>query len=130
MFPKFLLSMFCLFMLNAVKNQAQSPVKSKPVYCDQLPNPYDAKAKPKALPVFNTTTNLEYRVQVAVLRDTDPRSYHFHNSLVARYQPCEQVWIVESKKTFKSRADAELLKAELEKLGYPGSYITSIVSYE
>jgi hypothetical protein len=113
-----------------LKSFAQSPVRAKPVYCDNLPSAYDAKAKPKALPVFNTKTGLEYRVQVAVLKDTDPRNYHFHNSLAARYQPCEQVWIVESKKTFKSRAEAERLKAELERLGYPGSYITTIVSYE
>jgi hypothetical protein len=129
MFEKFLLPSLCIFVFG-LKGFAQSPVKTKPVYCDNLPSAYDAKPKPKALPVFNTTTGLEYRVQVAVLKDTDPRNYHFHNSLAARYQPCEQVWIVESKKTFKSRAEAERLKAELERLGYPGSYITTIVSYE
>ena len=126
---KFLLPCLLLVFFG-VQGWAQSPVKAKPVYCDNLPSAYDVKAKPKALPVFNTKTGLEYRVQVAVLKDTDPRNYHFHNSLIARYQPCEQVWIVESKKTFKSRAEAERLKAELERLGYPGSYITTIVSYE
>ena len=129
MFGKILLPSLCILVF-ALNGFAQSPVKAKPVYCDNLPSAYDAKAKPKALPVFNTKTGLEYRVQVAVLKDTDPRNYHFHNSLAARYQPCEQVWIVESKKTFKSRAEAERLKAELERLGYPGSYITTIVSYE
>ena len=129
MFGKILLPSLCILVF-ALKGFAQSPVKAKPVYCDNLPSAYDAKPKPKALPVFNTKTGLEYRVQVAVLKDTDPRNYHFHNSLAARYQPCEQVWIVESKKTFKSRAEAERLKAELERLGYPGSYITTIVSYE
>jgi hypothetical protein len=129
MFGKFLFPCLCILVFS-LKGFAQSPVKAKPVYCDNLPSAYDAKPKPKALPVFNTKTGLEYRVQVAVLKDTDPRNYHFHNSLAARYQPCEQVWIVESKKTFKSRAEAERLKAELERLGYPGSYITTIVSYE
>lgn len=116
--------------LFSLKGTAQSPVKAKPAYCDNIPSAYEAGSKPKALPVFNTSTGLEYRVQVAVLRDTDPRKYRFHNSLIARYQPCEQVWIVESKKTFRSRAEAERLKAELERLGYPGSYITSIVTFE
>ena len=129
MFGKILLPSLCILVF-ALKGFAQSPVKAKPVYCDNLPSAYDAKAKPKALPVFNTKTGLEYRVQVAVLKDTDPRNYHFHNSLAARYQPCEQVWIVESKKTFKSRAEAERLKAEFERLGYPGSYVTTIVSYD
>ncbi len=129
MFGKFLLPILCILVFS-LGCFAQSPVRAKPVYCDNLPSAYDAKAKPKALPVFNTKTGLEYRVQVAVLKDTDPRNYHFHNSLAARYQPCEQVWVVESKKTFKSRAEAERLKAELERLGYPGSYITTIVSYE
>ena len=129
MFGKILLPILCMLIFG-LKGFAQSPVKAKPVYCDNLPSAYGAKAKPKALPVFNTKTGLEYRVQVAVLKDTDPRNYHFHNSLAARYQPCEQVWVVESKKTFKSRAEAERLKAELERLGYPGSYITTIVSYE
>ncbi|MDX2067685.1 MAG: hypothetical protein SFV55_04620 [Haliscomenobacter sp.] len=129
MFGKILVPSLCILFFG-LKAFAQSPVKAKPVYCDNLPSAYDAKPKPKALPVFNTKPGLEYRVQVAVLKDTDPRNYHFHNSLAARYQPCEQVWIVESKKTFKSRAEAERLKAELERLGYPGSYITTIVSYE
>lgn len=129
MFGKILLPTLCILVLG-LKGFTQSPVRAKPVYCDNVPSAYDAKAKPKALPDFNTKTGLEYRVQVAVLKDTDPRNYHFHNSLAARYQPCEQVWIVESKKTFKSRAEAERLKAELERLGYPGSYITTIVSYE
>ena len=129
MFGKILLPSLCILVF-ARKGLAQRPVKAKPVYCDNLPSAYDANPKPNALPVFNTKTGLEYRVQVAVLKDTDPRNYHFHNSLAARYQPCEQVWIVESKKTFKSRAEAERLKAELERLGYPGSYITTIVSYE
>lgn len=128
--PERILLPFLLLLFASINGRAQSPVKAKPVYCDNLPSAYENKAKPKALPVFNTQTGLEYRVQVAVLRDTDPRNYRFHNSLIARYQPCEQVWIVESKKTFKSRAEAEKLKAELERMGYPGSYITTIVSYE
>jgi hypothetical protein len=69
-------------------------------------------------------------VQVAVLRNTDPRNFSFHPSLVARYQPCEEVWVVESRETFKDRADADKLKAVLMKAGYPTPYITTIVAYE
>lgn len=121
-----------LLLIGTLKGFTQNPIKAKPAYCNDVPSAYETGSgrKPKPLPVFNTKNNLEYRVQVAVLRDTDPRNYSFHNSLVARYQPCEQIWIVESKKTYKSRDEAEKAKAEFGRLGYTGCYITTIVTYE
>jgi hypothetical protein len=111
---------------------AQNPVKPKPAFCDQPPNSYNYSAPgpaPKPLPVFPTSSQVEYRVQVAVLRNTDPRTLTFHPSLVARYQPCEEVWIVESRETFKDRALADKLKGTLEKAGYPTPFVTTIISY-
>lgn len=109
----------------------QNPIKPKPAYCDQ-PTEYSNLPPParKPLPEFATQSKLEYRVQVAVLRNTDPRNFHFHSSLIARYQPCEEVWIVESRASFANKLDAERLRQELKKLGYPDPYITTLVTYE
>lgn len=109
----------------------QSPVRPKPAFCDQPTDyNYQPKGAKKPLPDFHTQTQVEYRVQVAVLRNSDPRDFHFHKSLVARYQPCEEVWIVESRQTFMDKLSAERLKQELIRLGYPDPYITTLVTYQ
>lgn len=69
-------------------------------------------------------------MQVAILRYTDPSEYPFHPSLVARYRPCEQVWVVESRESFADRAKAVKLQNELKAAGYGGSYITDLVAYQ
>jgi hypothetical protein len=69
-------------------------------------------------------------VQVAILRNTDPADYPFHHKLVARYRPCEQVWVIESRESFTERQAAEQLKRELVALGYRGAYLTELVAYQ
>ncbi len=132
---KNLFLLVCAFFPVVLLAQTTTSVKPKPSYCNEPPEAYDYRGsasaiKPAALPKFASKPVIEYKVQVAILRKTDPTKYPFHKSLVARYQPCEEVWIVESKESFRNRRDAEKLKAELEKMGYGGSYITTIVGYE
>lgn len=112
----------------AISGQAQD----RPSYCDDLPVEYDKGVSQKrgALPKFSTKAIKLYKVQVAILRNTNPEDYPFHSSLVARYRPCEQVWVVESKETYKTRKEAEKERQKLEKLGYGGCYITTILGYE
>lgn len=107
----------------------------KPLYCEEGPETYGAVASlpggsPPPLPRFNTTPTKEYKIQVAILRYTDPSEYPFHPDLVARYRPCEQVWVVESRKSFPNRADAVALQKKLKDLGYGGAYITDLVGYQ
>ena len=83
-----------------------------------------------ALPKFNTAAVTEYKVQVAILKFTHPKDYPFHKSLVARYRPCEQVWVVESRESFSSREEAEELQNELKRLGYRGAYLVELLGYE
>lgn len=71
-----------------------------------------------------------YKVQVAILRYTDPSEYPFHPSLVARYRPCEQLWVVESRESFTDRAEAVKLQNKLKEVGYSGSYITDLIAYQ
>ncbi|MBK6948024.1 MAG: hypothetical protein IPH16_08185 [Haliscomenobacter sp.] len=132
-------SLFLFFFLAVsaaiYAQSASTAIKPKPSYCNEPPEAYDSRknasaVKPAALPKFNSKPVMEYRVQVAILRKTDPTKYPFHRSLVARYQPCEEVWIVESKQSFRNRQDAEKLRAELAKMGYGGAYITTLVGYE
>lgn len=108
----------------------------KPAYCDELPSTYGNVVAPPGgrtapiLPRFATTAINEYKVQVAILRQTDPKDFPFHPSLVARYRPCEQVWVVESRESFPTRAQAESLQKNLIGLGYQGAYITDLVAYQ
>ncbi len=105
--------------------------QAKPTYCDEIPVMYDKTvASRPALPRFSTTPVTQYKVQVAILKFTHPSDYPFHKKLVARYRPCEQVWVIESKKICSSRLEAESLKDELRILGYTGAYITEILAYE
>jgi len=108
----------------------------KPTYCDELPSTYGnvvsppGGSPPPTLPRFATTAVEEYKVQVAILRQTDPKDFPFHPSLVARYRPCEQVWVVESRESFANRSDAAALQQNLIGLGYQGAYITDLVAYQ
>ncbi|MEL7123949.1 MAG: hypothetical protein AAFO07_31210 [Bacteroidota bacterium] len=105
--------------------------QTKPAYCDELPTSYDQISNANTpLPRFNATAITEYKVQVALLRFTDPRTYPFHPSLIARWRPCEEVWVVESKRSFSDKKQAELLRNELVKIGYKGAYITQLVAYQ
>lgn len=109
--------------------------EGRPSYCDQLPVTYEKGATPRGasvrqpLPKFSTQPRTEHKVQVAILRDTDPSEYPFHSKLVARYRPCEEVWVIESRESFSSRSEAEKLKAELRNVGYKSAYITDIIGY-
>ncbi|MCB0546627.1 MAG: hypothetical protein KDD19_03515 [Phaeodactylibacter sp.] len=104
---------------------------ARPAYCDELPNTYDKTVPPRdALPRFNTAPVPEYKVQVALLKYSHPRDYPFHRKLIARYRPCEQVWVVESRESFRNRAEAERLKNELKGLGYTGAYIIELLGWE
>jgi len=121
-----------IFLAYHVDLHAQ---ETKPSYCDQLPVSYDQGTTTKEgsprqpLPKFSTKPRTEHKVQVAILRDTDPSAYPFHSKLVARYRPCEQVWVIESRESFSSRAEAEKLRDELRNLGYSSAYITDIIGY-
>ncbi|WP_273447221.1 hypothetical protein [Neolewinella agarilytica] len=108
----------------------------KPPYCEEGPATYGSVAAipgsttAPPLPRFTTTPVTEHKIQVAILRYTDPSEYPFHPSLVARYRPCEQLWVVESRESFANRADAVKLQNELKALGYSGAYITDLVGYQ
>ncbi len=122
---------------------SQTPNDERPNYCDDLPVSYESALARKggstsssadggsrsSLPRFATAPTIEYKVQVAILRFTDPKDYPFHSKLVARYRPCEEVWVVESRESFSDKNDAQKLQAELERLGYRGAYITELVAY-
>lgn len=131
---KNLLVLLCCVLPMIAFSQEQ-----KPAYCNELPVSYEKGAwtgkgikpvKKPSLPKFKTTPVKEYKVQVAILKFTSPENYPFHEDLIARHRPCEEVWVVESKKSFKNKADAEKLKAKLKKLGYSGAYIVDLVGWE
>ena len=107
----------------------------KPAYCEEGPATYGSVAalpggSPPPLPKFNTTPTKEFKIQVAILRYTDPTEYPFHEDLVARYRPCEQVWVVESRESFADRNQAVAMQKKLQDLGYGGAYITDLVGYQ
>lgn len=118
--------------------------QSRPSYCDGAPVAYDnaglrkgvslagrgSGSSPVKLPQFNTDPTTEYKVQVAILRYSSPTDHPFHDSLVARYRPCEEVWVVESRNSYTSRTQAEKLKRDLIRLGYKGAYITELIGYQ
>ena len=118
--------------------------QSRPSYCDGVPMTYEkgglrkgvnstgdgGGSSPVKLPKFDTDATTEYKVQVAILRYSSPTDHPFHNSLVARYRPCESVWVVESRKSYTTRAEADKLKRNLIQLGYKGAYITKLVGYQ
>jgi hypothetical protein len=131
--PIIMKQLFTLLVLFATVTL--SAQVEKPPYCEEGPATYGSVAAiPGAtappLPRFATTPTTEYKVQVAILRYTDPSEYPFHPSLVARYRPCEEVWVVESRESFADRAKAVKLQNELKVAGYGGSYITDLVAYQ
>ncbi len=123
---------FLIVLMYSANLNAQ---ERRPSYCDELPVTYDKVATTKGgsprqpLPKFSTKPRTEHKVQVAILRNTDPSEYPFHSKLVARYRPCEEVWVVESRETFSSRAEAKKLQEELQNVGYKSAYITDLVGY-
>ena len=117
--------------------------QARPAYCDEpIPDEFNSKGVPgpvveggspsaySALRVFPTKPIICYKVQVAIFRQTDPFTHPMHQALHARWRPCEEVWVVESKRTFCDRRDAEEFKKEMRRIGYDGAYITQLVSYE
>lgn len=121
-----------LFVFSTLLLCAQT---EKPPYCEEGPSTYGSVAaipggSPPPLPRFTTTPTKEYKIQVAILRYTDPSEYPFHSDLVARYRPCEQVWVVESRESYPNRADAVNLQKKLKDLGYSGAYITELMGYQ
>ena len=127
----------CIFAVTFTTLTAQTTAQNepKPSYCEEAPSTYGKAGVPggesaPSLPKFSTTPTTEYKVQVAILRYTDPSEYPFHPTLVARYRPCEQVWVVESRESFTDRDDAVALQKTLEDAGYGGSYITDLVAYQ
>jgi len=129
-FPLIILS-----LLIPLLTFCQEPTEERPAYCDELPVSYEKAATVSgssrgSLPRFKTIPTTEYKVQVAILRYSDPREYPFHARLIARYRPCEGVWVIESRESFIEKSDARLLREELEKLGYRGAYITELIGYQ
>lgn len=123
----FLILIFCCPIILFAQDQ-------KPSYCNDFPDEYSTARgintpKRGSLPRFGTEPVTEYKIQVAILRNTNPADYPFHKSLIARYRPCEEVWVVESRETFTSRKDADRLKKDLIALGYKGAYITELVGF-
>ena len=129
-----LLSLFALLLFTvgvSAQDVADLSKPAKPTYCEEGPSTYGSTADDApALPKFSTTPTREYKVQVAILRYTDPSEYPFHPTLVARYRPCEQVWVIESRESFTKREDAVALQDTLTEAGYSGSYITDLVAYQ
>ncbi|MEM9930422.1 MAG: hypothetical protein AAF840_11430 [Bacteroidota bacterium] len=122
-----------LFVFSTLLLVAQT---QKPAYCEEGPSTYGSVAAipggstPPPLPRFATTPTKEYKIQVAILRYTDPSEYPFHSDLVARYRPCEQVWVVESRESYANRAEAVKQQDKLKNLGYSGAYITELMGYQ
>ncbi len=112
---------------------------SKPAYCNDFPESYEKAGfvRPKSdgdgdrsLPRFSSRAVKEYKIQCAILSQNHPANYPFHPLLVARWRPCEEVWVVESRQSFKDRSQAEQLQQELKNLGYRGAYIIELIGYE
>lgn len=114
--------------------------QQKPAYCDELPVSYEKGAwttvkggspvQKSSLPKFKTVPVRCYKIQVAILKFTSPENYPFHESLIARHRPCEEVWVVESKECFDTKAQANVMKDKLIKLGYSGAYVVELVAWE
>ena len=120
--------LFLLILWSPLAIRAQQT--ERPSYCEELPVAYDQRiSKPDALPRFQTVPTKEYKVQVAILRYTDPANYPFHPDLVARYRPCEQVWVIESRQSFADRKQADALRNKLANLGYEGAYLIELIGY-
>ena len=108
----------------------------KPAYCDEPAAPLQARSVPvggspvPALAQYPTLPTVCYKVQVAILRQSNPFNFRFHPSLTARWRPCEEVWVVESKDTFCNREEAEQFQERLKELGYMDTFLTQLVTYQ
>lgn len=121
---------FLLIALGSVFQISAQTGTPRPSYCDELPTDYSkSTASRPTLPKFNTTPTHEYKVQVAILRNTHPGDHPFHSKLVARYRPCEQVWVIESRESFTSRAEAVRLQREMVAMGYKDAYLIELLGY-
>ena len=119
---------------------SQQSYAEKPAYCNELPEMYDKSGARimvanegggrTSLPRFASRAVKEYKIQCAILRKTHPANYPFHPYLTARWRPCEEVWVIESRKSFKNRNEADQHRKELQDLGYGGAYIVEMIGYE
>lgn len=125
------LLLFCLLLtgLSLGAQDIKPPHCAEPITYGNVAAVGGNVVSPPPLPRFTTTPTTEYKVQVALLRYTDPSEYPFHESLVARYRPCEEIWVVESRDSYPTREEAKALQAQLKSLGYDGAYITELVGY-
>lgn len=127
---KYLIHCLLVGALFLMINRLQAQ-EDRPSYCDALPITYSKGASSRpSLPKFGTTPTKEYKVQVAILRNTNPSEYPFHEKLVARYRPCEEVWVIESRESYASRSTALQLRNELRDMGYRGAYLVELVGYQ
>jgi len=125
------------FVIKAqVQTEAEIQQIPKPAYCDEPALTATRAAVPAGsapVPVmaeYPTLPTVCYKVQVAILRQSNPYDFRFHPSLMARWRPCEQVWVVESKATYCDRAEAEVVQARLNELGYTDTFLTQLVTYQ
>ena len=130
----FLLAPLALFA--QVQTQAeidQIEAQPKPSYCNEPVMAATTAApggSPTPMPQYPTLASICYKVQVAILRETSPYDFAFHPSLTARWRPCEEVWVVETKETFCNKDEAEQVRGRLKELGYPGAFLTKMVGYQ
>ena len=130
-----LLSIFSIALSAQVTQAEVSQMMSqpKPSYCF-APVQATARSAPASaatpFPEYPSLASICYKVQVAILREKDPTTYAFHPSLTARWRPCEEVWVVETKETYCNKNEAESAKGRLKELGYPGAFLTKMVGYQ
>lgn len=129
-----LLPLFALAQAQTEAEIRQIENKPKPAYCDEPAQALTPRTTivgaPSPMAQYPTLPTICYKVQVAILRQTNPFNFRFHPSLIARWRPCEQVWVVESKDTFCKREDAEKFQARLRELGYADTFLTQLVTYQ
>ncbi len=101
----------------------------RPAYCEPPANRFAAPKGGTPLPRSNTRAVICYKVQVAILRQSDPYDFPFHEELTARWRPCEEVWVIESRLTFCDRRKAEQFREKMLRVGYEGAFITKLIGY-
>jgi hypothetical protein len=127
------LFLFVLLMGLVIQAPAQVRIKKPTSACGEPTSMYTRGAAPTSgspLPKFTTQPVREYKVQVALLRNTTPEDFPFHESLVARWRPCEEAWVVESRQSFASRQEAVRLRERLRRMGYSGAFLVELVGYQ
>lgn len=126
------LFLFVLLMGLTLQSSAQVRIKKPTSACGEPTSMYTRGAPPTSgspLPKLTTKPVREYKVQVALLRNTTPEDFPFHESLVARWRPCEEAWVVESRQSFANRQEAVQLRERLKRLGYTGAFLVELVGY-